>query len=88
MIFQSVAAVVNPLQVTLAWDASPSPGITGYKLYYAELGHPPKILALTNITQVTFKLKRHDQEYVFYVVAVNSAGLQSDPSNKVFYTTP
>jgi len=73
--------------VTLEWDASPDPTVTGYALYYSAVGSSVPIrqdvgLALT----VTVSNLVVGVTYSFYVVAYNAYAVESDPSNVLFYT--
>jgi hypothetical protein len=73
----------------LQWNPSPTPGTTGYMVYYGVSGssvtnqiNAGSALSLT-VTGLTASTP-----YFFYVVSQNASGAQSSPSNPVLYTTP
>jgi hypothetical protein len=75
--------------VTLAWIASPGSDVAGYKIYYGTTsGSPTQSLDVGNVTIATVSNVNEATTYFFSVVAYDSAGLQSQPSNEVSYTTP
>ena len=74
---------------TLVWDASPSPDITGYTVYYGVSGSsvtnrfdagPAFSATITGLTPAT--------SYFFYVVVYDAYGDESPPSNVLLYMTP
>lgn len=85
----SLSAHAMPDRVTVAWDPNPEPDIAGYRVYYGVAGS-----GLTNIvnpvtsTQQSILSLVPQTPYWFYVTAVNTAGLESDPSEILTYTTP
>jgi hypothetical protein len=85
-ICRPVAAVQT---VTLAWDPSSDPGVTGYKLYY---GTACATYCYTNnvgnVTSATITNLAEGCTYFFAVTACNSSGLESGYSNELSYTVP
>ena len=74
--------------VNLAWDASPSSGVTGYRVYYrSSTQNYPPVAVGPNVLTATISGLSDGTEYVFWVTAYNSAG-ESSRSNEVSYTTP
>lgn len=73
----------------LQWNSSPTPGTTGYAVYYGISGS-----SVTNIIQTGSTLSATilnllpSQTYFFYVVSYNSSGAVSPPSNIALYTAP
>lgn len=73
--------------LTLEWQSSSDPSVTGYALYYGETGG-----ALTNRVDVgaatSFVMTNltASASYSFYVVAYDSSEVESDPSNFLIYT--
>jgi hypothetical protein len=67
--------------ITLAWEASPDPEVVSYRIYMDNY----RIINVGNnlISEIT-QLKP-GFTHIFYVVAVNSSGVESEPSNVVFY---
>lgn len=69
------------LIVTLLWDASPTPTVTGYKVYYEDKILPVQVVDVGNV--LTYKIDvpagRH---WYFRVTAYDAAGNESDFSNE------
>lgn len=88
-----IAAVPAPepitRNVTLAWDASIDPTVTGYKVYWgAAPGHyTNSVNAGPELTARVSNLLS-GQTYYFAATAYNSLELESDFSNEVSYTVP
>ena len=75
-------------EVTLAWDASSSSGVTGYRVYYGTAsGNYPYYQDSGNRTTYTLANLNAGTTYYLAVSAMNSAGLISAYSNEVVYTT-
>ncbi|MGA7213794.1 MAG: fibronectin type III domain-containing protein [Terrimicrobiaceae bacterium] len=74
---------------TLAWDASSDPNIAGYKLQYETAsGNPSPPIDAGKTTTFTVSNLNDSTTYFFTVTAQNAAGVESQPSNRVSYTTP
>src|SRR5262245_51113878 len=88
LLFQTVCAQESAT-VTLGWDASDSPGITAYRLYYG-----PQSGAYTNFLDFPVMLQGQvpglawGGPYYFAVTDVSSNGMESIPSNEVSYRLP
>jgi len=69
--------------VTLAWDPSPTQGVTGYRLYYGtSSGTYNKNVDVKNVT--TYKLTGlQDGVTYYFVVKAYNADSESAPSNEV-----
>lgn len=78
-------AQFSPKTFTLAWDASPSPGIVSYHLYVTtNLSQPFKETAVVPGNQTTATTPVYQPSPLFfYVTCKNTNGLESDPSNMV-----
>lgn len=75
--------------VTIAWDPSPSPFVSSYLVYQGGESHNYTNLAATvQNYYATFNGGSPGQTFYFAVVAVDAAGLQSDPSNEASFTYP
>jgi hypothetical protein len=75
--------------VRLAWNASPSSGVTGYRVYYrASSGSQSSSENVGDVLTATISDLDDATRYVFWVTAYNNAGAESSPSNEVSYTTP
>ena len=81
--------------VTLAWDASPSPGVSNYVLY----AHTNSLSSGTNLnaalvkvnagTNLTASVAGLNPPATWYFVATAQAGgIQSDPSNQLIVQVP
>ena len=93
--FKSVAGALLPLPLTplelittLAWQASPSPEVAGYAVYY-QVGNLP----ITNRVDVGKALSVTmpllvGAIHTIYVVAYTADGVESEPSNLLNYTPP
>jgi hypothetical protein len=83
------AAQAAPDRVTVAWDANPEPDIASYNVYYGIVGSGvTNSISPGSTTQQQVINLLPQTEYWFYVTAVNTAGLESDPSQVLTYTTP
>jgi hypothetical protein len=83
--------VVNPptSSVALAWDGSPSPEVTGYRVSYgAASGIYTNSVAMGNVTNITVPNLTSGVTYFFAVSAFDSNGLESAFSNEIAYTVP
>ena len=75
--------------VRLAWDRNSEPNIARYKLYYGtQSGRPSQSLDVGNVTTSTVSNLNDATTYFFTATAVDTAGLESGPSNEVSSTTP
>ena len=74
--------------VTLAWDVDSDPTVVGYRLYYGtSSGSYTQNTDVGNGTTVTITNLVVGFTYFFVVRAYNSFGLESPPSNEVFFNT-
>jgi hypothetical protein len=84
---QKASAAMPACALTLEWQSSADPSVTGYALYYGasdgamtnrvDVGAATSYV-MTNLTSST--------SYSFYVVAYDSSKVESDPSNFLNYT--
>lgn len=83
-------SLCNAVQsVTLAWDPNSEPDIASYKVYYGtQSGSPSQSSDVGNVTTATIANLDEGTTYFFTVRAINTARLESGPSNEVSYTTP
>lgn len=71
----ALAGTVLAHDITLVWSPSPDTNVTGYKVYYAQLGQPQTNVwrvGLTNITTITNLISATNITYYFSVVATNA----------------
>jgi hypothetical protein len=77
---------IQAVNLTIAWDPNNEPDIAGYKFYYDDGTNLSNIFVTTN--SVTVSNLVQGVTYTLYVTAVNTAGLESDPSAPIVYTVP
>ena len=91
MLPSTISLVLAAGTATVSWDKSQEPDIKGYKIFYGtESGN------LTNYVEVdspdktsyTFNDLQEGKTYYFYVVAVDLAGQESEPSDEVSKSIP
>ena len=87
IVLLALQAQVSPQSVTLAWNASPSPGIVGYEIHFggARGGPYSEMDKVDNVTRATVSGLPLGETIYFAVKAVNDAGLKSPFSNEVAY---
>src|SRR6516164_5920920 len=72
--------------VTLDWDPSPDPTVTGYKILYGDSsGSYSQSMDAGSSNSATVAGLTPGKTYFFVVIAYNAAGLQSSPSNQVSF---
>ncbi len=74
----------RPASIKLAWDKSPSPNVTGYKILIGP--HPRGYTDAVNVGNegtVTLTQLMQGTRYYIVVVAVDAEGKQSAPSNEI-----
>jgi hypothetical protein len=75
--------------VTLAWDASPSPEVTGYRIHLGVAsGNYTNSAMVGNVTIQTLFGLAGGVTYFFAITAYDASGLESTFSNEITYTTP
>lgn len=75
--------------VTLAWDPSTDPEVTGAIVYYGNASRNyPWHTNVGNVTRATVQGLTNGLTYFFAVTATNPAGLESDYSNEVSTSIP
>jgi hypothetical protein len=88
-LISSHAHVRAAQNVGLAWNASPSSGVTGYRLHYRQSsGGQTTSVNVGNVLTATISNLNDATAYLFSVSAYNSAGFESARSNEISYTTP
>ncbi len=85
-LISSHAHVRAAQSVRLAWNASPSSGVTGYRVYYrTSSGSQSSSVNAGDVLTATVSDLDDATTYLFSVTAYNSAGLESSRSNEVSY---
>lgn len=83
---ESADATFN--SVTLAWDANTETDLAGYRLFFSkDQSVWTHVKNLDRVTTATIELPEPGT-WFFIIVAKNTAGLESIPSNMVEYTSP
>lgn len=78
---QNLTGTPGPGMVILSWDANTEPDLQGYNIY-----RNGQKINFTTIKNVNFTITglKNDEEYEFYVTAVDMAGNESEPSNIIY----
>jgi hypothetical protein len=83
------ASTVCAQTPTLAWDANDESDIAGYVVEYgAASGSPTSSIDVGNVTSRQFAGLQGGQTYYFRVLAYNTSGQRSGPSNELVYAPP
>lgn len=77
------AAMVHAEQVTLAWDASPSPEVTNYRIYFGTSTRSYSFVTNTGLVRTQAVVLPHAGRWFFAATAMDANGLESDFSNEV-----
>jgi len=77
------AAMVHAQQVTLAWDASPSPEVTAYRIYFGTNAGNYSFVTNASLVLTQTVLLPHSGRWFFAATAKDANGLESDFSNMV-----
>ncbi len=90
MVAFGIGRVEVPSNVVLAWDPSPGPNIASYQVYYgaASMTFTNVVVVSGSTTNATVTNLVRGVTYFFAATAKDSAGLESDYSNEVSWTSP
>lgn len=77
------AAMVHAQQVTLAWDASPSPEVTAYRIHFGTNAGNYSFVTNAGLVRTQTVVLPHTGRWFFAATAVDANGLESDFSNQV-----
>jgi hypothetical protein len=77
------AVMVHAQQVTLAWDASPSPGIANYRIYFGTSSRNYSFVTNAGLALTLVVKLPHTGRWFFAATAVATNGLESDFSAEV-----
>jgi hypothetical protein len=79
----------HPINIALAWDASPDPTVTGYRVFF---GVQPSTytnsVSFGNVTCGTISNLARATTYYFAATAHDAAGVESPLSNETFWPQP
>lgn len=80
---------VRAAELSVAWDANTESDLAGYRVYYRDVNQSnPLVVDVGLETLATVTNLMNGITYEFYATAYNTAGLESAPSNKIYYTVP
>jgi len=86
---RGAAAATTAAPCTLAWDASPDSNVAGYAVYYGLAGsNTTNRLDVGSAQTATVYNLTIASNYFFCVVAYDANGVESSPSQPVFYCPP
>lgn len=86
---QSVGRTNIQTSVTLAWSASPSSGLAGYRLYSGGATRSyTNVVTMPLVTTATLTNFVRGSTYYFSVTCYTTNGLESDYSNEAVWTSP
>ena len=77
------ATLVHAQTVTLAWDASPSPDVVGYRLHFGTNSGSYGYVASVGLVRTQTVVVPHTGRWFFAATAVDANGVESDFSNQV-----
>jgi len=86
---RSEAAVITAAPITLAWSASSDPNVRGHAIYYglAQQSATTRVNVGSNLLcRITNLIAT--ATYRIYAVSYDAQGLESIPSNELYYTPP
>lgn len=86
-----MAASASAHDIVLAWSPSPDVEVSGYKIYYAQVGQALTNVwrvGNTNITTITNLVSSPSITYRFTCVATNLAGIESEATMELLTVIP
>jgi len=83
MLFVAWASAAGAQQLTLAWDASASTNVAGYRLYYGTNTRSYQFVTNTGLILTQAVLLPHRGRWFFAATAYDANGLESDFSSEV-----
>ena len=86
LLFLSLSSA-SAKNLPIAWDPNGEPDLAGYNVYYAEEGQQPLRVTVAEAQAVLRDLVP-GRTYAIYVTAFNNLGIESAPSETIFYTVP
>ena len=77
------ATALHAQSVTLAWDASPSPSVAGYHVYYGTNSRSYSFATNAGLVRTQVVMLPHTGRWFFAVTATDAIGMESEFSNEV-----
>ena len=87
-ILLAIAASATAAEIRLAWDANPEPDIARYEVSYESATDQRRSQTAATTPAATISGLTPGVTYAFEVVAINTAGLRSEPSESITATAP
>jgi hypothetical protein len=72
--------------VTLSWEPNPEADVAGYRVFWGAVAAPASVIDVGTNTEATITGFAPGQRYYLYVTCYSTFGLESEPSDPVFYT--
>ena len=79
------ATVVHAQQVRLAWDASPSPEVVSYRIYFGTNAGNYAFMTNAGLVRTQTVVLPHTGRWFFAATAVDARGVESPFSNQVHW---
>ena len=77
------ATLVHAQKVRLAWDASPSPGVVGYRIHFGTNAGNYSFVTNVGLVRTQTVVLPHTGRWFFAATAVDANGMESPLSNQV-----
>ena len=77
------ATLVHAQKVRLAWDASPSPDVVGYRIHFGTNGASYSFVTNVGLVRTQTVVVPHTGRWFFAATAVDANGMESPFSNQV-----
>ena len=77
------ATLLHAQKVRLAWDASPSPEVVGYRIHFGTNGANYSFVTNVGLVQTQTVVVPHTGRWFFAATAVDANGMESPFSNQV-----
>jgi hypothetical protein len=77
------AMMVRAQSVTLTWEASPSPDVTAYRIYFGTNAANYAFVTNAGLVLTQTVVLPHTGRWYFAATAMDASGMESDPSNVV-----
>jgi hypothetical protein len=77
------ATLVHAQKVRLAWDASPSPDVVGYRIHFGTNAGSYSFVTNVGLMRTQTVVVPHTGRWFFAATAVDANGVESDFSNQV-----
>lgn len=79
----TLTTLASAQKVTLAWDASPSPDVVGYRIHFGTNGASYSFVTNVGLVRTQMVVVPHTGRWFFAATAVDANGMESPFSNQV-----